>query len=133
MINLKRIFLTYLVVFVVICCLIFVIKREIVAGLLVGIAIGSLNLAAVTLTVRSFVKQGSQSAMTVFLTVFVYFLKMAVAACAIAAVVIFRKYFSIAGFLIGFTLTLVILALYATVAKMTNPVSPHGASPDKML
>ena len=115
-------------VFVVICFLIFVIKREIVAGLLVGIAIGTLNLAAVTLTVRSFVKQGSQNAMTVFLTVFVYFLKMAVVACAIAAVVIFRKYFSIAGFLIGFTLTLVILAVHAMVAKMTNP-----ASPDKLL
>ena len=128
MINLKRIFLTYLMVFVVICFLIFVIKREIVAGLLVGIAIGTLNLAAVTLTVRSFVKQGSQNAMTVFLTVFVYFLKMAVVACAIAAVVIFRKYFSIAGFLIGFTLTLVILAVHAMVAKMTNP-----ASPDKLL
>jgi hypothetical protein len=133
MINLKRIFLTYLMVFVVICFLIFVIKREIVAGLLVGIAIGTVNLAAVTLTVKSFVKQGSQNAMTVFLTLFVYFLKMALAACAIAAVVIFRKHFSIMGFLAGFTLTLVILAVYAMAAKMTNPAPPHGAPPDKML
>jgi hypothetical protein len=120
MINLKRIFLTYLVVFVVLCCLIFVIKRELAAGLIIGVIIGAMNLAAVTLTVKSFVKQGSQNAAAAFFTVLVYFVKMAFAAGAVAAVVIFRKYFSIMGFLIGFTLTLVILAVEAFFAKMTK-------------
>jgi hypothetical protein len=112
--------LTYLIVSVVICCLLFVIKRETVAGLLLGIAVGALNLAAITLTVKSLVKQGSQSTSAALLTVLVYFLKLAIIGCAVAAVVIFRKYFSVKGFLIGFTLTLVLLALDALAMKMTK-------------
>ena len=120
MINLKRIFLTYLIVSVVICFLLFVIKKELVAGFICGIAIGAINLAAISFTVRSIVKQGSQSALAALSTVLVYFVKLAVIGCAIAAVVIFRKYISIKGFLIGFTLTLVILAADALVVKMTK-------------
>jgi len=133
MINLKRIFLTYLILSVVICFLLFVIKREFVAGLISGIAIGALNLAVISLTVKSLVKQGSQSTLAALLTVLVYFIKLAIVGCAIAAVVIFRQHISIIGFLIGFTLTLVLLAVEALVSKMTNPVSPRGAPPDKLL
>lgn len=123
MINIKRIFLTYMVSFVVICCLLFIVKRELVFGMIAGIAVGAINLAAITLTVKSLVKQGSQSTLAALLTVLVYLLKIAVIGCAIAAVIIFRKYISIKGFLIGFTLTLVLLALDALVVKMTNPAS----------
>jgi len=128
MINLKRIFLTYLIVSVVICFLLFVIKRELAAGLVSGIAIGALNLAVISLTVKSIVKQGSRSAMAAFSTVLVYFVKLAVVGCAIATVVVFRKYISIKGFLIGFTLTLVILAVDALIVKTTSP-----AAPDKLM
>lgn len=120
MINLKRIFLTYLVVGVVLCSLLFVMKREIVFGLLIGIAVGAINLAAITLTVKSLVKQGSQSTAAALITVLFYFVKLFIVGCAVAAVVIFRKYFSIKGFLIGFTLTLVLLAVDALVIKMTT-------------
>jgi hypothetical protein len=120
MINLKRIFLTYLIVSVVICFLLFVIKRELVAGLVSGVAVGAIDLAVISLTVKSIVKQGSQSALAALLTVLVYFVKIAVIGCAVAAVVIFRKHISIIGFLIGFTLTLVILGTDALVVKMTK-------------
>ncbi len=125
MINIKRIFVLFFFVFVVICCLLFVMKREMVLGLMSGLMIGALNLAAITFTVKSLVKQGSNSAAAAFLTVLIYLLKIAVIGCAIAAVVIFRKYFSIKGFLIGFTLTLVIIVVEALVAKMTNPAPPR--------
>jgi hypothetical protein len=120
MINIKRIFLTYIAVFVVICFLFFVMKREIVSGMLAGLATGAINLAAIAFTVKSLVKPGSQSTGAALLTVLVYLLKLAVIGCAIAALIIFRKYFSIMGFLIGFTLTLVLLALDALVVKMTT-------------
>jgi hypothetical protein len=125
MINLKRIFLTYLVVGVVLCFLFFVIKRELVSGMLAGLAIGAMNLAAIAFTVKSLVKQGSQSTSAALLTVLVYLMKVVIIGCAIGALIIFRKYFSIKGFLIGFTLTLVLLALDSLVVKMTNPASPR--------
>jgi hypothetical protein len=118
MINTKRIFLTYMVVFVVICFLFFVMKRELVSGMLAGLAIGAVNLAAIVFTVKSLVKPGSQSTGAALLTVLIYLLKLVVIGCAIAALIIFRKYFSIKGFLIGFTLTLVLLAADALVVKM---------------
>lgn len=120
MINIKRIFVLFFIVFVVICCLLFVMKREIVFGLIAGLAIGALNLAAITFTVKSLVKQGSGSTAAALLTVLIYLLKIAVIGCAIAAVIVFRKYFSIKGFLIGFTLTLVLIAAEAMVSKMTT-------------
>jgi Na+/melibiose symporter-like transporter len=120
MINIKRIFVLFFILFVVICCLLFVMKREIVFGLNAGLAIGALNLAAITFTVKSLIKPGSSSAGAALLTVLVYLLKIAVIGCAIAAVIIYRQYFSIKGFLIGFTLTLVLIAAEALVPKMTK-------------
>lgn len=120
MLNIKRIFLTYLVVGVVLCSLFFIVKRDSVFGLLSGVFVGAINLAVITLTVKSIVKQGSQSTAAALLTVFVYFIKLFIVGCAVAAVVIFRKHISIAGFLIGFTLTLVLIAIDALVVKMTT-------------
>ena len=112
--------MTYLILFVVICCLLFVIKRELAAGMLAGIAVGTLNLAAIVITVKSLVKQGSQSTAAALFTVLLYFAKLAAIGCAVAAVVMMKKFFSIKGFLIGFTLTLVLLALEALMVKMTK-------------
>jgi hypothetical protein len=120
MINIRRIFVLFFIVFVVICCLLFVMKREMVLGLISGLMIGALNFAAITFTVKSLVKQGSNSAAAAFLTVLIYILKIGIIGCAIAAVVIFGKYFSIKGFLIGFTLTLLIIGVEAVIASVAK-------------
>jgi hypothetical protein len=97
-------------------------KRELVSGLLAGLVVGAVNFAAIVFTVKSVVKAGEAPAGAVLATVLVYFLKVILIGSAVAALVIFRKYYSIKGFLIGFTLTLVLIATDAMISKATNPV-----------
>jgi len=118
MINIKRIFVLFLAAFVVICCLFFIIKREIVSGLLAGLAIGAVNLAAIVFTVKSIIKPDAPSAGAAVITVLIYLLKVILIGCAIAAFIIFRKYYSIKGFLIGFTLTLVLILIEVLISKL---------------
>jgi hypothetical protein len=113
---------------VIICCLIFVTKREIVLGLVSGLALGAVNFAAIVFTVKSVVRPDAVPAGAALLTVLVYLFKLALIGCSIAALIIFRKHYSIAGFLIGFTLTLVLIMADVLISKTTNP-----ASLDKLL
>lgn len=106
-----------------ICCLLFVLKREMVSGLMAGLAVGAANFAAIVFTVKSVVKAGAVPAGAVISTVFVYLLKAVLIGSAVAALIIFRKYYSIKGFLIGFTLTLVLIATDAVISKAADPAS----------
>ncbi len=126
MINIKRIFILFFACFVITCCLFAVIRREIVSGLLAGLALGTINFAAIVFTVKSVVKPDTPSTGAVIMTVLIYFLKVMLIGCALAGLIIFRKYYSIKGFLIGFTLTLVLIAADALISR----VKKHRSSSD---
>jgi hypothetical protein len=96
----------------------FVMKREIVSGLLAGLSIGAINLAAIVFTVKSIVKPDAPSTSAAVWAILIYLFKVILIGCVIAALIIFRKYYSIKGFLFGFTLTLVLISLEVLISKL---------------
>jgi hypothetical protein len=87
-------------------------------GMLAGYMTGLLNFFLIASQVKKMLAGGGSTASKVTAGSFFYLLRLAGAAAIIAAVVINARYFSIAGFLAGFTLCLaVIIAVHAIPDK----------------
>ncbi len=104
----------------VLCCLFFFVKHNFIFGLVAGFGTGVLNFGAIVFSVKSIIKPGAASASAALASVVVYLAKTALIGGLIAVLVIYRKNYSIKGFLVGFTLTLVLLAAEAMLARFFN-------------
>ena len=115
--NFKRLLIEAGIAIVIMCAMFFAADRRLALGLAAGFVIGALNIAAITFTVKGLITPDAK-ADRAMITVAVYFIKMLVIGATIALVIIFRKYFSIKGFLTGFTLTLALLFVEYCLAAL---------------
>ncbi|MCE5299299.1 MAG: ATP synthase subunit I [Spirochaetia bacterium] len=115
--NIKRIFIAFGATFLVICCLFMVLKKSLVAGMLAGLAIGVLNFAAIVFTVKTLIRPEAGKTSTMA-TLAIYLGKLAAIGMTVAILIKYMKYFSIKGFLIGFTLTLLVILVEAGMSSL---------------
>ena len=119
--DFKRLSIAAAVIAAALSCVMFFDLR-LGAGLLAGFLTGAVNLAAIAVTVKALLRGGSDAASapagTAVAAVLVYFVKIALIGAVIAALVIYRKFYSIKGFLIGFTLTLLLILAEGAITAL---------------
>lgn len=107
--NIKRILVFFGAALLAACSLYFITDSRTANGAAAGLAIGGFNLAAVALTVRKNVTGQLAAPKAVAKGISTYFAKIALLAVMVGVVVINREIFGIAGFLGGFTLSVIIV------------------------
>jgi hypothetical protein len=107
MINYKRLAIVAAVFLAVIASLFLFIPRPFVWGLLLGYLTGAINFAAIVLTVKTLFKEPEGN--KVLPAILIYITKIAVICAVLVALIMFRKHYDFKGFLVGFTISLLIL------------------------
>ena len=87
-----------------ICGALYFADKRLSLGMLAGYLTGIMNYLLIELQVKRILGAAGNTAVKVTAGGFFYLVRLLIAAAVIAAVIMNRKYFSIAGFLAGFTL-----------------------------
>ncbi len=117
--NFKRLLFLALTALGIIGAAFFLIDKRLFAGMAAGFVTGALNISAIIFTVRGTITPDSKKG-AALISVLVYVIKLVVIGAIIALVIIFRKDYSIKGFLMGFTLTLLLLMTEYIITVLTK-------------
>lgn len=121
MINFKRITIFFLIVLVLIFLLYFVFEKKIINGIIVGYLTGALNFFGISFMVKKIFGVINEVAISkVIKIILIYLLKILLFTLIIFLVVKNREFFNIFGFIIGFTLTVIIIFIENLVVKNSN-------------
>jgi len=117
MINYKRIILIFLAVLVVLGSSYLYLENALANGLTAGFLTGVINFYVITFTVKWLLsdKEGAPAGKAA-LSVLVFLGKIILFSALIAGLVIYRKYYSIFGFLGGFTASMAVIGIENLIA-----------------
>lgn len=99
------------VIAIVLGVVVFFIDHKLGRGIIAGYLVGLLNYFLIAQSVKKILSSGGASSGKVMVAVFFYFARLILAAFIIAAVVMAANYYSIVGFIAGFTLCVVAILL----------------------
>lgn len=118
MINYKRIIIVFLIILFCVLFFYFIFSVRLVNGMLAGYFTGIINFFIITFLVKKIFSVISDIATQKTIKIlFVYFLKILFFSLIIFLIVINKEIFSIIGFLIGFTLTVVVIFMESLILK----------------
>ncbi|MBP7793292.1 MAG: hypothetical protein KA120_09575 [Candidatus Goldbacteria bacterium] len=121
MINYKRITIVYLIILAGILFSYIFLTGRLVNGMLAGYFTGVINFFILTFLVKKIFDVTNKTVTSrVVKMIVIYLLKIVFFAFIIFLIVVNRKIFSIIGFLIGFTLTVVIIFIESLMLKKTG-------------
>jgi hypothetical protein len=121
LLNYKRLAIIAAVVFAALAGLFFIIKIGFAAGIMAGFLTGVISFTMLVLTVKSLLKEPNKNSLgTALLAVLIYLLKIAVIGAILAVIIVYRKHFDLRGFLIGFTISLLILLAENVIVIFNN-------------
>jgi|DewCreStandDraft_4_1066084.scaffolds.fasta_scaffold08666_3 hypothetical protein len=121
MINLKRITMFFLIVLFIIFFLYFAFEKKIINGIIVGYLTGALNFFGISFIVKKIFGVINEVAISkVIKVILIYLIKILLFALVIFLVVTNREIFNIFGFIIGFSLTVIIIFIENLFVKNLN-------------
>ncbi|MEI7542628.1 MAG: ATP synthase subunit I [bacterium] len=99
------------VIAIVLGVVVFFIDNKLGRGIIAGYLTGLLNYFLIAQSVKRILSTGGAASGKVMAAVFFYFARLILAAFIIAAVVMAANYYSVPGFIVGFTLCVVAILL----------------------